>query len=226
MSQVVLKGSGNGYEIKINESCDTKLMINELSDLLNELSSNKKYNQNKNVMFELNTGNRLLLDNEKELIFNLFDQYEFFEVKSIIANVITKEDALIMKNEGRTFKSVQTIRNGQYEKVDGDVLVFGKIHKGGKLVCTGNVYILGDVEGIIHAGFPNNEEKLIIGNITDAQQVRIGEQYQILSETKFSDDNDLKSFVYVNDLHILDNGNLNDLKKISPKFFNEIGGIG
>lgn len=226
MSQVVLKGSGNGYEIKINESCDIKLMINELSDLLNELSSNKKYNQNKNVMFELNTGNRLLLDNEKELIFNLFDQYEFFEVKSIIANVITKEDALIMKNEGRTFKSVQTIRNGQYEKVDGDVLVFGKIHKGGKLVCTGNVYILGDVEGIIHAGFPNNEEKLIIGNITDAQQVRIGEQYQILSETKFSDDNDLKSVVYVNDLHILDNGNLNDLKKISPKFFNEIGGIG
>lgn len=225
MNQVVLKGNENGYELKINEGCDIKSMIDELSNLLNDLSEDIDNKKHDNVMFELNTGNRLLNSNEKDFILSLFKQYDFFEVRSITSNVITKEDALIIKNEGRTFKTFQTIRNGQYEKIDGDVLVFGKIHKGGKLVSTGNIYILGDVEGIIHAGFPNNEDKLIFGEIDNAQQVRIGEQYQILSESKFLNKNSSQSIVYVNDLHILENGNLNDLKKISPKFFNEIGGI-
>ncbi|MCF6515793.1 cell division inhibitor [Lactobacillus sp. S2-2] len=224
MNQVILKGNENGYELKINETCDIKVIIDEISNLLDDLSSDKKIKKNKSIMFELNTGNRLLKDNEKDFILSLFKQYDFFEVKSIISNVITKEEALKIKNEGRTFKTVQTIRNGQYEKIDGDVLVFGKIHKGGKLVSTGNVYVLGDIEGIIHAGFPNYEDKLIIGKIDSAQQVRIGEQHQILSESNFLNDNSSQSVVYVNDLHILDNGNLNALKSINPKFFNEIGG--
>jgi septum site-determining protein MinC len=64
---------------------------------------------------------------------------------------------------------------------------------------------------------------MIIGDVHNAQQVRIGEQYEILDDTnqKITEN----SVVYVNDLHVLDYGKVEDLKQINPKFFNQIGGV-
>ncbi|WP_225362879.1 septum site-determining protein MinC [Apilactobacillus micheneri] len=117
----------------------------------------------------------------------------------------------------------KTIRNGQEVNVDGDVLFFGTVHEGGKLFASGNIYNMGNVKGIIQAGYPDNEDKLIIGNLHNAQQVRVGEQYDIVSDNPIDDEEN--TVVYVNDLHLLSYGKINDLKEINPKFFNRIGGI-
>ncbi|WP_252898384.1 septum site-determining protein MinC [Apilactobacillus ozensis] len=101
---------------------------------------------------------------------------------------------------------------------------FGKIHNGGKLVASGNIYLMGNSEGILQAGFPNDENKLIIGNVSTSQQVRVGEQFEVIADNQnvpeLSD-----TVIYVNDLHVLSYGKINNLKQINPKFFNKIGGI-
>ncbi len=64
---------------------------------------------------------------------------------------------------------------------------------------------------------------MIIGDVHSAQQVRIGEQFEILADSKHQMDS--RTVVYVNDLHVLDYGRVEDLKQINPKFYNQIGGV-
>jgi len=117
----------------------------------------------------------------------------------------------------------KVIRNGQEVAMQGDVLFLGTIHEGGKLRTTGNIFSMGDVAGILQAGYPDDESKLIMGNLQTAQQVRIAEQFDIVESDELTDSR--QTIAYVNDLHVLSYGKLGQLKKINPKLYNQIGGI-
>ncbi len=137
--------------------------------------------------------------------------------------MITKAESNRILEQSSVHIVDRVIRNGQEVHIEGDVLFLGTVHEGGKLLVTGNIFVLGNVEGIIQAGAPDFEDKMIIGDVHSAQQVRIGEQFEILADSKHQMDS--RTVVYVNDLHVLDYGRVEDLKQINPKFYNQIGGV-
>lgn len=135
---------------------------------------------------------------------------------------MTVADAYFLKERENVHLISRTIRNGQEIQLKGDILFLGTIHEGGKLITTGNIFSIGNVAGILHAGFPNSEEKLILGDLHNAQQVRVGEQFDVIDDEKLEED--VQTIAYVNDLHVLTYGSLNELKQINPKLYNRIGG--
>ncbi len=137
--------------------------------------------------------------------------------------MITKEESNRIIEQSSVHIVDKVIRNGQEEHIQGDVLFLGTVHEGGKLFVGGNIFVLGNVEGIIQAGAPDLEDKMIIGDVHNAQQVRIGEQFEILADSKHEMNSG--TVIYVNDLHVLDYGKVEDLKQINPKFYNQIGGV-
>lgn len=222
MQSAVLKGTQSGYEVILDESSSLEQINTDLKNLLNRLGENN-LKKSENIKLNIRIGNRLFSQEQKNIMIDSINSYHGLSVGHFISNVLTKEDAKAKFKQKYIEPMSKTIRNGQEVNVDGDVLFFGTVHEGGKLFASGNIYNMGNVNGIIQAGYPDNEDKLIIGNLHNAQQVRVGEQYDIVSDNPIDDEE--STVIYVNDLHLLSYGKINDLKEINPKFFNRIGGI-
>ena len=105
---------------------------------------------------------------------------------------------------------------GRLRQLTGTSSLWGTIHEGGILQATGNVYLLGKTEGIVSAGFPDNNSAVIVGDVTHAQQVsncRFSHDFLTMKSNRM---NQSQSF-FVNDLHKLAYLRMDELKKLRPK---------
>ncbi|QBP18747.1 septum site-determining protein MinC [Acetilactobacillus jinshanensis] len=221
MRAITLKGTQDGYELFLNSASGIDKINSELKSLLARFGKNS--DPRHKINFTVLTGNRLFSYREISTLKNVFKKYPEFGLKDIKSNVITTIDSYHLRERHNVHVISKTIRNGQSYRMHGDVLFFGNIHQGGRLYTDGNIYLMGNVEGIVHAGFPSSEDKLIIGDLHSAQQVRIGEQFDVIADRQIPASN--QTVAYVNDLHILSYGKTANLRKINPKFYNRIGGI-
>ena len=222
MRPVTLKGTQSGYELIFDQSAGIREIYANLKTLLNQLSRSSSSIKT-TIGFQILTGNRLLSNQEVEMVKQIFSHYPQFAISKITADVVTISDAYQVKEQDNVHVISKTIRNGQRVRMHGDVLFLGNLHKGGKLYTSGNIYLMGTIEGIVHAGFPSSEDKLIIGDLHNAQQVRIGEQFDVVADRQIPASE--QTVAYVNDLHVLSYGKIAKLRYINPKFYNRIGGI-
>src|SRR5690625_3993362 len=65
------------------------------------------------------------------------------------------------------------VRSGQVLEVTGDLLLVGDVNPGGKVVATGNIYILGNLRGIAHAGVNGDRNAVIVASYMKPRQLRI-----------------------------------------------------
>ncbi|MFC6260432.1 septum site-determining protein MinC [Levilactobacillus fujinensis] len=222
MQAAVLRGTQNGYDLVLKQSASLDQVLVDLKALLENLKVDPQTMDAK-VSLDVLTEDRILTADEKTKIEQLVAGYPRFEIHKIAANVITLADAIQLRERENVHLLSKVIRNGQEVVMQGDVLFLGTIHEGGKLRTSGNIFSMGSVAGILQAGYPDDESKLIMGNLQTAQQVRIAEQFDIVEPAQLTDSR--QTIAYVNDLHVLSYGKLEQLKKINPKLYNQIGGI-
>jgi len=222
MQAAVLRGTQNGYDLVLKQSASLDQILVDLKALLENLKVDPQVMDTK-VSLDVLTEDRILTADEKTKIEQLVAGYPRFEIHKIAANVITLADAIQLRERENVHLLSKVIRNGQEVVMQGDVLFLGTIHEGGKLRTSGNIFSMGNVAGILQAGYPDDESKLIMGNLQTAQQVRIAEQFDIVEPEQLTDSR--QTIAYVNDLHVLSYGKLEQLKKINPKLYNQIGGI-
>ena len=67
------------------------------------------------------------------------------------------------------------IRSGQVLNVTGDLLLIGDVNPGGTVIADGNIFILGALKGIAHAGFDGNTEAVIAASVMKPSQLRISD---------------------------------------------------
>ena len=225
MKSVVLKGTQNGFEITLDDSENFETIKTEFTELLDQLVHSSDYSEKKGMKFDIITGNRALSAEQKQTLRDIVNKRDNLVINEFKADVMSNDEAYHLRDENRVTIIDKTIHNGQDLKIKGDVLFLGKIHKGGKLITNGNLFCMGNVEGIVQVGFPVDESKLAVGNFHNAQQVRIGEQIEIIEDNREKISEDLRTVVYVNGLHTISYSNLDNIKEISPKFFSRIGGI-
>ena len=196
---VVLKGYKDGYEIELKADAAFSQILIELTELFERLKHEKEKNDEK-IAFNIKTGARLLTIDQKHEIEKIVDNYPNFLVHRIVSDVINIKEALQIMDSKNVHVNGDVIRNGQVKDITGDVLFLGNLHQGGILRATGNIYVMGSVSGIIHAGFDSNVRSIILGDISGAQQLRIGDLVDIVDEEKVTVGTD--SLVFVNDLHV------------------------
>ncbi|WP_191981035.1 septum site-determining protein MinC [Levilactobacillus bambusae] len=223
MQGAVLRGTQSGYELVLRQSASFDQIMTDLRDLLEKLRVAPESEAVTNFSLDVLTENRLLQPDEKKAIETLVSEYPKFQIHKFESGVMTKADANELRERETVHVLSRTIRNGQDLEYKGDILFLGIIHEGGKLKTNGNIYTMGNVHGILQAGFPDDESKVVIGDTHDAQQIHIGEQFTILDDD--ADQVNAQTVAYVNDLHALSFGKLANLKKINPKLFNQIGGL-
>jgi septum site-determining protein MinC len=96
-------------------------------------------------------------------------------VDEIVSNVITKEEAerLIAETEVMTVSRI--IRSGQVLEVPGDLLLIGDVNPGGTVMAGGNIFIMGTLKGMAHAGCYGNEQAVIAASNMKPSQLRISD---------------------------------------------------
>lgn len=198
MSNVTLKGSKDGYSVIISDQGDFDQSLKELKELIIKQNVGSSFDDV--IQFTIKTGNRLLNSEQKDEVEDIFSEYPQIEVVSIDSDVRSADeiDSMIRSTQMNIESGI--VRSGQKKEYEGDVLFLGSLHKGAHISTTGSIYIIGKVEGIVQAGYPNNTDAAIFGNLANAAQLRIADVIEIVTEDnsdKFKDN----QFAYIDDLH-------------------------
>jgi len=169
---VTIKGTKEGLSIFIDEACSFEEAMADLQEKINAIRP-KEYEPIVSVHVKL--GNRYLLESQEKELREILNHKSRFYIESIDSNVILKEDALKWK-ENSEIKAVRKIvRSGQVLEITGDLLLIGDVNPGGKVVSTGNVYILGNLYGIAHAGAAGDRKAIIAASYMKPTQLRIAD---------------------------------------------------
>ncbi len=199
---VEIKGKQNYLEIRLDDQADfntvRQMMIDKLAaggnffigspcvqiiGLLNEQEKNilqeilEKQFSFEEVLFQ-EQATRLKL--ARELTKNEEKQHKekidpiVIEKKEQFATLLCQESASLFINN--------TVRNGQRIEYDGHIIVRGDVNRGGELVATGNIIVLGALRGRAHAGSAGDTKAYVSALELVPQQLRIAQALAIAPE--------------------------------------------
>lgn len=167
---ITIKGTRNGLTLYLDDSCSFHELFLALDHALSVGDLEAKESM---ITVTVQLGNRYLHKEQEEKLRDLIRSKNKLVVQSMESNVILKQDALRWKEESDVQVLTKTVRSGQVVEVTGDLLLIGDVNPGGKVVATGNVFVLGNLRGIAHAGVDGNPEAVIVASYLEPMQLRI-----------------------------------------------------
>jgi septum site-determining protein MinC len=217
---VMIKGTKSGLSLQLNDHCSYDDILAELEEKLDEF---QEMGESPLVSVRILAGNRYLTARQQEEIKDLIRQKQNLIVDEIVSNVITKEEAnRIMESQEVT--SVATIvRSGQVLEVPGDLLLVGDVNPGGIVRAGGNIFIMGALKGIAHAGYTGKQEAVIVASFMTPSQLRISDCISRAPDHYDQDDHHQMECAYI-DQHQIVIDRLQILKHIRPNITRFKGG--
>lgn len=170
---VTIKGTKDGLTLHLDDSCSFDQLLHELEEML----SLKQYIQQDGPVIGVNVkvGNRFVNKKQREKLELIIKQKRNLMIEAIESNVITKDEALRLKRETEVISVAKIVRSGQVLKVKGDLLLIGDVNPGGTVIASGNIFVLGALRGIAHAGVEGNIQAVIAASLMKPAQLRISD---------------------------------------------------
>ena len=219
---VMIKGTKDGFMLHLDDSCSFSELLKELEV---KLSANYQFQENDpSISVKVHTGNRYLEAGQKEKIKEVIHKKKKLIVDEMISNVISREDAKQWKDENQVTTLTKVIRSGQVFEVPGDLLLIGDVNPDGTVRAGGNIYIMGQLRGIAHAGYKGNKKAIIAASVMKPAQLRIAGKVNLSPDeyTKFGHDLEC-AFMDDEENIIIDK--LQVLKKYRPNLNRLEGGL-
>ena len=70
-----------------------------------------------------------------------------------------------------------SLRSGQCEEFDGNVILIGHLNNGAEILAGGSVSVLGRLIGCVHAGRTKTEGSYIMAASFESEQIRFGDKF-------------------------------------------------
>jgi septum site-determining protein MinC len=171
---ITIKGTKDGLIFLFDEYCSFYEIIRELEE---KLTSSLIENEHPLVKVTIHLGNRYLTNEMKNEIEQIFQSKKNFIVEKFTSNVMHRQEAeeMIQKLEITPIKTI--VRSGQVVHVDGDALLIGDVNPGGKITASGNIYVLGKLYGIAHAGIDGDRNAIVVASYMNPTQLRIADLF-------------------------------------------------
>lgn len=219
---VTIKGTKEGLVLHLDDSCSYEELKRELD---HKLSANSRTQDERHVTsVKVEMGNRYLTESQREELKDLIRQKKNFVVDDIESNVITKEEAerLMAKTEVMTVSRI--IRSGQVLEVPGDLLLVGDVNPGGTVIAGGNIFIMGTLKGIAHAGCFGNNQAVIAASSMKPSQLRISDCLNRAPDSSQSNEKREMECAYIDDNHQIIVDRLQVLIQLRPNLTRLEGG--
>lgn len=172
MQLITIKGTKEGLIFYIDDDCSFQDVFNELEHKLVKTSSYEE-NEEQSVSVILKLGHRYLSNEQKDSLKELIEKNNRFYVERYDAEVIDKKQAEEWLKQSEVHSISRIIRSGQILEVDGDLLLIGDVNPGGQVKATGNIFVMGNLHGIAHAGIGGDENTVIAAAYMNPTQLRI-----------------------------------------------------
>ena len=197
LQNVTIKGTKDGLILHLDDNCSYDELKNEISFKLSE--SSRVQEDNKLITVSVQLGNRFLTDIQMEELKSLIMQKKNFVVDTIQSNVLTKAAFEKMKEEQEITSVSKIIRSGQILQVPGDLLLIGDVNPGGTVMAGGNMFVMGVLKGIAHAGCFGNEEAIVAASVMKPSQIRISQYINRAPDQHMDDENHEMECAYIDE---------------------------
>lgn len=169
-SHITIKGTKDGLVFLLDDDCEFDALLSELGT---KLDKHAQQFTGPIIHVFIKLGERQLDDEDQERIRAVLRKQGNLLIQSIESNPPEKDDS------SRTGPSLHTVaaivRSGQTLEYEGHLLLLGDVNPGGVVRCTGDVYIIGALRGMAHAGSAGNEEAIIAASSMTPTQLRIAD---------------------------------------------------
>lgn len=170
---VTIKGTKDGLTLHLDDTCSYDELKKELDRKLS--NSTRVQEEQQLLSVKVKAGNRYLSKAQEEDLKDLIRQKRNLIVEDLETNVITREEAERLRQETEIVPVAKVIRSGQVLEVTGDLLLIGDVNPGGTVKATGNIFIMGALKGVAHAGSEGNSEAVIAASVMKPSQLRISD---------------------------------------------------
>lgn len=170
---VTIKGTKDGLTLHLNDDCSFEDLKKELDE---KLSATLLTNEDRALIpVKLETGYRYLTASQQDDLKELVRQKNHLVVEEINSQVITKEEADKQREEKGMDTLARIVRSGQVIEVPGNLLLIGDVNPGGTVKAGGNIFVMGALKGIAHAGCYGNDQAVIAASSMKPSQLRISD---------------------------------------------------
>lgn len=167
---VTIKGTRDGLTLYLDDTCSFDDLLNELAITL---ANDQLENQGPMATVNVQLGNRYIHTEQEKRLHEVIRENTVLMVEKIEANVVTKKEALKWLENSEVKVITKIIRSGQVVEVEGDMLLLGDVNAGGKIIASGNIFVMGILRGVAHAGSKGNEDAVIAASFMQPSQLRI-----------------------------------------------------
>lgn len=180
----------------LNDTCSFAELLTELKT---KLLTNKHGDADQIVTVYVKIGNRYLTTEQETELKALIEENQYLVVKQIDSNVILKQDAVRVREESELVSVTKVVRSGQVLHVEGDLLLVGDVNPGGTVVAGGNLFVLGALKGIAHAGYRGNKNAVIAASLMKPSQLRIADIITRSEEERSEKEENIMECAYLDD---------------------------
>jgi septum site-determining protein MinC len=206
---VTIKGVKDGLVFVLD---DTSLLTDVMKELQHKLEkTHRKILFGPLIHVQVKLGKRQLIDAEKELILALIKSRGNLIVQSIESDL--SESPLLLPNQ--SIKMIYgMVRSGQTIRHEGKVMLMGDVNPGGVIECTSDIYIMGSLRGMAHAGINGDTEAIIAASHLRPTQLRIAE---VISRPpdEWGIEEAFMEFAYIRH-GVMEIDKINQLQKVRP----------
>lgn len=165
---ITIKGVKDGLIFVIDDQCDFEDVLTELRYKLEK--SHQKILSGPIIHVQVKLGTRDATDEQKSQIREIIKQRGNLLIQSIESEAVEPE-APAVKIPFKLIRGI--VRSGQTVEHDGNLLFIGDVNPGGTILCTGDIYILGSLRGMAHAGMNGGVQSIIAASHLKPTQLRI-----------------------------------------------------
>ncbi|MCH5584048.1 septum site-determining protein MinC [Shimazuella sp. AN120528] len=165
---VLIKGTKDGLLFFLDDSLPFSIVLNELKHkLLHENASHIWNGPDMRVQIKL--GKRQITRSEEQDLREVFSARKNLHIHTLESDGIP----YLLDSPRKMEMLTGTVRSGQVLSHQGDLLLLGDVNPGGCVQSTGNIFILGALRGLAHAGSDGDESVIIAASIFRPTQLRI-----------------------------------------------------
>lgn len=89
--------------------------------------------------------------------------------------LLKKHESLIQTKIVKTHIIQKRVRSGQKIECEGDVVLLGDLAPGAEISATGNVFIIGNAQGLVHAGISGDKKAVIVALEMNVNLIKIAD---------------------------------------------------
>ncbi|MGE8000458.1 septum site-determining protein MinC [Lysinibacillus sp. NPDC093190] len=173
---VNMKGTKDGFVLRLDDQCAYADLVEELKKKVSESGIDSK------VDVQLYLGYRYCSDEQIKELIKIVQETEQLIVSKVQSEVLTVHESNQKRIESQQDTYIGVVRSGQVLRSAGDIVIVGNVNPNGRVEAGGNVYVLGKLKGIAHAGVNGNKEAIIAASRFEATHIMIADQVQVMSD--------------------------------------------